>query len=125
MRRSVTLLELTIAVIIIAILAGIAYPRLTVVVERSRTAEATVVLQTLLSAQKRYYEENDDYSGDINDLDVEIGQLKYFDTPQVTTSPNSLATIQRNTNIYNLSIGEIGEIECDDSGSGICAKIGY
>ncbi|MBL7198202.1 MAG: prepilin-type N-terminal cleavage/methylation domain-containing protein [Candidatus Omnitrophica bacterium] len=128
MQKSFTLLELIIAIIIIAILASIAYPQLTIVVERSRAAEAIVTLQALLSAQKRYYEENDNYSGDINNLDVEIAPLEYFDNPAV--SPDPLATIQRNANqsslgIYNLSIGDSGEIECDDSGSGTCAKIGY
>ncbi|MBL7198329.1 MAG: prepilin-type N-terminal cleavage/methylation domain-containing protein [Candidatus Omnitrophica bacterium] len=131
MQKSFTLLELTIVIIIIAIMTSIAYPHLIVVIERARAAEAMVTLQTLLSAQKRYYEENDNYSGDINDLDVEISPLEYFDNPAVTTSPDSLATIQRNANqtsflgTYNLSIGDNSEIECDDSGSGTCAKIGY
>jgi len=64
-----TLLELLIVITLIGILAGIALTRYGPVLESGRRAEAYAVLTEILTAEKRYYLDNDTYTTTITDLD--------------------------------------------------------
>jgi type IV pilus assembly protein PilE len=61
MRKGFTLVELIIVVIIVGILASIGLTQYNKVVEKSRAAEARMILGTLRSAQIAEYNENGSY----------------------------------------------------------------
>lgn len=50
-----TLIELAIAVVVVAILAAIALPSYRTSVQKSRRTEGKVLLQTIMAAEERYY----------------------------------------------------------------------
>ncbi len=54
-RNGFTLLELVISIVIIGLLASLALPRLYLMVERARMAEAYAMIGTIRSAMERYY----------------------------------------------------------------------
>ncbi len=58
-----TLIELMIAVVIMATLAAIAYPSYTDHVKKTRRSEAQADLLELASFMERYYTENNNYTG--------------------------------------------------------------
>ena len=58
MKKAFTLIELLVVVLIIGILAAIALPQYRLAVEKSKIAEATVMLKSMQDACTRYYLEN-------------------------------------------------------------------
>ncbi len=68
--KGFTLLEIMISVVIIGILASIAFPRYIKVVERGRTAEARNALGLIRSAEASYGFEYNGYTADINVLQL-------------------------------------------------------
>ena len=73
-----TLIELLVVVLIIGILAAVALPQYTWVVEKSRASEALAVLKTFRDAEEVYYMANGSYADNPEDLDVKVPQSKYF-----------------------------------------------
>ena len=118
-----TLLEITMVVTIIGIMAMFALPRYLTLLEKFRAKEGEHLLLTLLAAQKRYSIDNaGSYTGALINLDVDIRDPENFAMPTVAANP--LARIDRVGNLYTLSINASGTISCS-SGSGICVQIGY
>ena len=70
MKKAFTLIELLVVVLIIGILAAIALPQYQKAVEKSRGAEAIVILKALTDAQERYYLANNAYTAELSDLDI-------------------------------------------------------
>lgn len=60
-----TLIEIMIAVVIVAILAGIAYPIYLHYVENSRRSSAITALQRAAAAEEKYYATNNAYATDL------------------------------------------------------------
>jgi prepilin-type N-terminal cleavage/methylation domain-containing protein len=118
-----TLLEISIVVIIIGVMASYAWPKLNNVIERSRTGEAEQALIALYASQKRYQLETGNYTSTINSLDVSLPGLTNFNTPTVNAGP-TLASVQRSNNAYTLHINTAGSISCTPAGS-TCNQIGY
>lgn len=125
--RGFTLLEIVITVIVIGVIAGIAYPRYMVTVEKMRAAEGVNTLMTLLAAQKRYAMENEGAycDGGSCSLDVDIPVSTIFDAPSMSNDPGSLAQVQRIPAQYKLYISENGDIGCTAGALNICSQLGY
>ena len=126
-KHGFTLLEITIVVIIGAILAAVGIPKYTGAVEKSRASEGTYILGTLLAAQERYFLEKGSFASDPATLDVEIPTPKNFNAPSVSSgcaTAAACATIARNTGAYTLSIDRDGDITCSGSAAN-CQQAGF
>ena len=73
-----TLVELTVVVVIIGVLAAFAVPRFLASAERSTTAEAFNYLSAVQSAQERYHARQGTYATNIASLDVKFTSPKYY-----------------------------------------------
>jgi len=67
-----TMIEIMVVVVIIGILASIAWPRYVLVVEKSRAAEAKTVLGRIRTAETGYYLEYNSYTAKTTLLSLDI-----------------------------------------------------
>ena len=70
MKKAFTLIELLVVVLIIGVLSAIALPQYTKAVEKSRVAEAKIVLKNMLDASTRYGLETGDCTMDMAEWDI-------------------------------------------------------
>lgn len=111
--KGFTLLEIIVVIVILGTLSTMMIPRITGVFEQSRSGEGIQVLTALLDAQRVYEFENEAYTNDIDELNVQFENLQHFNDPTVSTNVNSLATIERGAGAtYTLTIAETGSISC-------------
>jgi len=126
--RAFTLMELIVAIIIVGVLAGLAIPRFSSTIEKSRTAEAINILETLRNAQEVYKLENGVYTDTPDDLDVTIPASRNFKVPTVSDSPEPVASIERDASgyQYTLTIDTNGTLRCGgtENPANICATLG-
>jgi len=81
-----TLMEVMIVVIIIALLAAIAYPMYIKTLEKSKVVEATTNLSIIRMAEKVYFLENNTFTSTIGDLKIDDPNSvtpRYFDYESV------------------------------------------
>lgn len=126
-KKGFTLIELIFVVVIIGILAGLALPRFSHTIEKSRSAEAIHILETLRNAQEVYNLENTGYTADPDALDVTIPASRNFEAPAVSDTPDPLASIRRNASGYDytLTIDIDGTVRCAGiAPANICARLG-
>jgi type IV pilus assembly protein PilA len=77
-RQGFSLVELSVVVIIIGVLAAFGIPRMLKSVERSKAAEAFKYLASVRAAQERYQAREGTYAALMTDLDMEQTAPKYF-----------------------------------------------
>ena len=77
-RRGFSLVELSVVVIIIGVLAAFGVPRLLKSVERSKSSEAFKYSASVRAAQERYQARQGTYASDLTTLDMEQTAPKYY-----------------------------------------------
>lgn len=82
--RGFTLIELLVVVVIIGILAAIAYPAFTSYVQRSRRADAVAVLSAVVQAQERYRANQSAYASTLTDLAINASAITSHYTVTIT-----------------------------------------
>ncbi len=109
-RVGFTLLELIMVVVIIGILASIAGPMYFKTVERARISEGRRMLGMVRMAQMRYYAEHGQFTSNMNELDIDTANGKYFnlvsDVPTAGgakpgDSSNTIGMVQRKADVQN------------------------
>ena len=79
-----SLMEVMIVVVIIGILAALAYPNLEKYLKRARQTEAKTNLSAIYTAQKIYFTLHQSYADDIKKLDLSLAQGLYKFTMQAS-----------------------------------------
>ncbi len=131
-KKSFTLLELIIVIIVLGVLTSLATPRYLMIVEKSRSVEGVNSLNAIYRAQERYtYLSNGKYSTKVDDLNIAITGLSYFKNPQAAdaeTPVNYVGKITRNGDLYVLYVSSKGKTSCENGASApkdTCKKMGY
>jgi len=110
MRRGFTLIELLITIVIIGILATLAVPNYTRMVEKARADQATTYLKVIRTGEKIYYANNFSYTacanlGELKDrIGAEVTQESYLFSVTSDTAATFLATAKRKTDDTTITL---------------------
>lgn len=136
-KKGFTLIEVLVVVLIIGILATIAFPSYTKAVEKSRTREAVQVLSTIALGEQREKLARYKYTNEVDKLD--LAYTNFSDGSKATGSTfdgeffdytvfgedRQAAFAQRNNNEYTLSVDYLTkEIFCRPSSHFVCQELG-
>jgi prepilin-type N-terminal cleavage/methylation domain-containing protein len=122
-KRGMTLIEITVAVIIVSVLSGLAIPKFLIHLERTRAAEAVQLLESLYKAQTAFFYENQAYTSTLTSLEIDIPALQSFNAPVVSTT-DPIVSLSRSNGSYTIRISSTGVFSCIPAGT-TCTKLGY
>lgn len=88
MSKGFTLIEMLVVVLIIGILASVAYPQYRTAVAKSRLAQLIVVGKTIRDAEERFYMANGKYTTNFDELDVTMPEGGVREGTSKITYPN-------------------------------------
>lgn len=109
-QRGLTLIELMVALVMVAILTAVALPSYRQYVQKSRRADATTTLLTLAQAMERWYSERGTYAG----ATVGSGGLMRSSSPQ---GFYTLSITAQDANGFSISAAPAGAQTGDACGS--------
>ena len=110
--RGVTLLELMIVVVIISILAAVAYPNYRQYVARAKRNEAKAALLQIATLQERFYLQNNTYTTDMSQLGFGSAGCNLTDTETYNVCVNAAnANTFNATATYQKADGEAGKCQ--------------
>ena len=70
-KKGFTLIEVLLVVLVVGVLASLAMPQYTKVVEKAKMSEAKTVLSAIRTAEGVYFMEFDEYTSDMDNLDLD------------------------------------------------------
>ena len=70
--RGLSLMEVMVTLVIVAVIAGLAYPRYQKMISRSKQTEAKTILQSIYMGQDLFLTANQTYADNLDDLDLQI-----------------------------------------------------
>jgi prepilin-type N-terminal cleavage/methylation domain-containing protein len=135
--RGFTLLEFTVAIIVLGVLVTMAVPNYIIYVNRMKNQEAEHILSILYAEQVKYAgNHSGGYASMIDDLDVSFpDDPKHFDPPTLASPGASIncggtalryvASIEVIDGSYTLYALKSGQIVCTPCPSTTCQKMGY
>ena len=88
-RKGFSLVELSVVVIIIGVLAAFGVPRLLQSVERSKASESFKYLASVRAAQERYQARQGTYADDLAKLDMEQTDPTYFEVEAIAAGTST------------------------------------
>ncbi len=94
-----SLMEVMITLVIVAIIAGLAYPRYQKMIARSKQTEAKTILQAIFVGQDLYRTMNQNYSEDLEALDIEIPKDAKYRYSVMTKDKGATYTVTATANI--------------------------
>jgi len=84
-RAGFTIIDSTVVVAVLAIVAIFAVPRIASDMERGKTSDAFTYLAQVESAQARFHSDQGSFSPHVNRLDVRLGKPDNFRVSQITS----------------------------------------
>ena len=96
-----SLMEVMIVVVIIGILAALAYPNLEKYLKRARQTEAKTNLSAIYTAQKIYFTLHQSYAADIKKLDLSLVQGDPYTFTMEASTSTFKAQVEGNIDDYD------------------------
>ena len=106
-RGGFTLVELSVVIVIIGILAAFAVPKFRKAVERSKAGEAFNYLTSVRASQERYFSRESTYADNLSNLDINMPTPKYFSIGGVTNDVGT-GTDEGMENGWSLTLSRTG-----------------
>ncbi len=98
-KRGFSLIELMITVVIISILASVAYPQYQRMITRSKQTEAKTMLQAIATSQQLYRSIHQNYANSLNELDLELPQTSKYSYTLHTNIGRTTFFVQAESNL--------------------------
>jgi prepilin-type N-terminal cleavage/methylation domain-containing protein len=92
LNKGLSLMEVMVTLVIVAVIAGLAYPRYQKMVLRSKQTEAKTVLRSIQMGQDLFMTTNQTYASNLDDMDIQIPSTTNY-TYSVSISGNGRAFI--------------------------------
>lgn len=133
-KRGFTFSEVVVVIIIIGVLASLAFPRFQIQMMKVKNQEAAQILTVLWQEQRDYFKQNGDYTNALGDLAVDIPAPKNFTAPVVVKNGNVncgggpqsyVARMASNDGAYTLYSIENGQIVCTPCPGTLCQQMGF